>query len=70
MNSLQDQLSQIDDAESFLKSTFGDVDFDSWDEEDEDNKEANEVADQLVEGEPSEGEPFDEAKLKIEETKE
>ncbi|WP_330698083.1 non-hydrolyzing UDP-N-acetylglucosamine 2-epimerase [Anaerotignum sp.] len=70
LNSLQDQLSQIDDAESFLKSTFGDVDFDSWDEEDEDNKEANEVADQLVEGEPSEGEPSDEAKLKIEETKE
>ena len=51
LNSLQMQLSQIDDAESFLKSTFGDVDMDSW-EDDEENQEAKQVAEELVEGEP------------------
>lgn len=52
LNSLQAQLSQIDDAESFLKSTFGDVDVDSW-EEDEENEEAKEIAEELVEGQPT-----------------
>ncbi|WP_331654215.1 non-hydrolyzing UDP-N-acetylglucosamine 2-epimerase [Anaerotignum sp. MB30-C6] len=53
LNSLQMQLTQIDDAESFLKSTFGNVDLDDW-EEDEENIEANQVAEELVEGNLSE----------------
>lgn len=35
LNSLQMQLSQIDDAESFLKSTFGDADMGSWEDDEE-----------------------------------
>ena len=35
LNSLQMQLSQIDDAENFLKSTFGDGNLDSWEEDEE-----------------------------------
>ncbi|WP_330695311.1 non-hydrolyzing UDP-N-acetylglucosamine 2-epimerase [Anaerotignum sp.] len=50
LNSLQMQLEQIDDAESFLKSTLGDYDADLL-EEDEENKEAEQVAEELVEGE-------------------
>ncbi len=35
LNSLQMQLSQIDDAENFLKSTFGDADMGSWEDDEE-----------------------------------
>lgn len=44
LNSLQMQLSQIDDAESFLKSTFGDADMSAW-EDDEEEAEASKKED-------------------------
>lgn len=47
LSSLQTQMSQIDDAESFLKSTFGDLDPDSW--EDEENQEVAQTAEELTE---------------------
>ena len=37
MHSVQQQMEQIDDAESFLKSAFGDVDPSEW-EDDEDEQ--------------------------------
>ncbi len=47
LNSLQMQMNQIDDAESFLKSAFGDIDAD----EDEETQAAEELAEELIEGE-------------------
>ncbi len=44
MHSVQQQMEQIDDAESFLKSAFGDVDPSEW--EDDDEEEPKEKAEQ------------------------
>lgn len=53
LNNLQMQLSQVEDAENFLKSAFGDADLDLW-EDDEKVQEAGEVAEELVEGDLAE----------------
>ncbi len=38
MNSVQQQMEQIDDAESFLKSAFGDVDPSEWEDDEEEQQ--------------------------------
>lgn len=53
LNSLQMQLSQIDDAENFLKSTFGDADMGSW-EDDEEESEASKKEESKVENQETE----------------
>ncbi|MFV0314412.1 MAG: non-hydrolyzing UDP-N-acetylglucosamine 2-epimerase [Anaerotignum sp.] len=53
LNNLQMQLSQVEDAENFLKSAFGDANLDLW-EDDEKVQEAGEVAEELVEGDLAE----------------
>ena len=51
LSSLQMQLGQIDDAESFLKASFGDADLDSWEDEEEpkEKKPTEEDADETTE---------------------
>lgn len=56
LSSLQMQLGQIDDAENFLKSTFGDGDLDSWEDDEEDQIE------ELPEGKDAKAETKQETK--------
>lgn len=46
LNTLQMQMEQIDDAENFLKSTFGDLDPSEWDDEPTDGEKPAEAAEE------------------------